>query len=474
MKIGLVNLVPDEDAPPINLAHLATCLMNTGLKKIKIIDPTYEKKIFFDQICELDLVGISSMTPSYSKAIKLAKQIKKECNIPIIIGGTHISLVPESLTREFSIGIIGEGEQALVELCHIFEQYAEFPVSKLTNVAGLVYWLGDKIIQTPPLRQMENLDDLPIPNFELLSKQYFDESWIDWSGRVGVSMHISTSRGCPYNCVFCSGKRFWQTTRFRSVPKTLVEIKELITRYGVDHIVIDDDLFLSNKRRLNEFARLMEEDNLSGRVVFLCNARSNLIDDDICMTLKRIGVRSMNFGFESGSNKILKYLKGYNVTVEQNKNAIKLCREYDFEVSGNLIFGSPAETIEDMIETLKFMDFAIKMGCYKIGAFVLTPLPGTPMWDIAKARGLVNDNMDWDLLSFYNYKNGMLLDPKIERERFEALFKMVRNKSYRAWLTNRNRWRKMLRYDTRRVLRKVIEDPTRALVMCKNLFQAIL
>jgi anaerobic magnesium-protoporphyrin IX monomethyl ester cyclase len=466
LNIGLINIVPDEDSPPMNLVALGSYLKKTGIN-VRIIDSTYERGAFSRQVNDLDLIGISSMTPSYSKAIKLAKQLRKSYDKPIIIGGPHISLIPESFSANFTAGVIGEGEEVLSGLCSILKESGTLPVSQLSEIPGLAYRYNETIKINEQGRQIQSLDNLPFPEFSFLNRRYFRKRWIDWSGKVGASMHISTSRGCPYHCIFCSGQRLWQKVRFQSAERIISEVNELVTKYSVDHIVIDDDLFLSNKRRLEELSEILGRAGLSGKVAILCSARSNLIDEDMCRILKSIGVRALNFGFESGSEKILKYLKGENVTVNQNMTAIELCRKYGFEVSGNLILGSPGETIDDMMETIDFMDFAIRHGCYKVGVFVLTPLPGTPVWKLAIEKKLVGENMDWDMLSFYDYKDPMFLGPDINKEDFETLFQAARKNSYRGWL--RNRWWKMLMNDYRRVIRKVVENPGRAGVMLRSI-----
>ena len=215
MNIGLVNLFPDEDAPPINLVYLGTYLEKSGFNNVRIIDSTYESRDFFKQILQCDIIGISSMTQSYNKAIILAKEIKKEHDIPLIIGGPHISLLPSSLSIEFTVGVIGEGEQTMVDICKVFNKQGYLNSNNLYDIPGIVYWSEGKRITTMPRKQIEFLDDLPMLSFKLLNEQYFKKRWIDWSGRVGISMHISTSRGCPYNCIFCSGTRLWKKTRFQ-------------------------------------------------------------------------------------------------------------------------------------------------------------------------------------------------------------------------------------------------------------------
>lgn len=469
INVGLVNLIPDEDAPPMNLVYLGTYLKKNGFN-VELIDPTYDKRAFDGLVRRFDIIGISSMTTSYCKAIRLAERISQTFDKPIIIGGPHISLVPQSLSKHFLAGVMGEGEQVMVNLCNALRENGRLNTFELSNIPGLVYWSDDQIVINEPCKQIKDLNTLPVPEFSLPDERYFKKRWLDWSGTTGISGHISTSRGCPYNCIFCSGQRLWNKVRLQSSERVFQEIEALVTKtkQKVDHIVIDDDLFLVSRSRLEELATLMERSSMAGKVNILCSARANLINDDMCRILKKIGIKSLNFGFESGSNRSLKYLKGGNVTVRQNKMALQLCRKYGFEVSGNLILGHPEESIEDMMETLNFMDFAIENGCYKIGVFVMTPLPATPIWEIAKDRNLVSDNMDWDMLSFYNYENPMLLSHRVPQEKFEAIFKMARDKSYQAWL--KKRWSKMLFNDFRRVLRKILENPKRASVMFNNIF----
>jgi len=468
MKIGLINTGLDENAPPINLVYLATSLKLNGFDEVKIIDETYGKKNLFKEIKGLDCVGISAMTKSYSRAIEIAKEIKSQRNLPVIVGGVHISTASHSLSKYFDLGVIGEGEKILIDLCRILDLKGSLDNHDLNNIPGLVYWDNGLPITTDPPALIKNLDDLPIPDFGLLDEQYFKKKWISWNDTTGRIMHITTSRGCPYNCIFCSAKLFWKVTRFHSAERILSEVKELVSKWDIDHIVIDDDLFLTNQQRLGRFTELMEENNLAGRVAFSCNARTNLINEEMCRLLKRMGMKSMNFGFESGNDRVLRYLKGSNVTVEDHKRAIQLCKEYGIRVYGSLIFGCPTETLEEMKETLNFIDFAIKNKCHKLFAFVMTPLPATPIWEIAKERGKVNDVMDWDILDLNNYENPMLIEPSIDLKEFKDIFKEATAKLDRAWM--KDKWHKFLFFEHRRVIKKILENPIRAMVMFRNIF----
>lgn len=467
MKIGLINTGLDENAPPLNLVYLATSLKLNGFDEVKIIDETYGKRSILKEVRGLDCVGISAMTKFYSKAVKIAKEIKSKSNLPVILGGTHISGAPHSLSKYFDIGVIGEGEETLVSLCRILDLKSSF-VNNLSDIPGLIYWDNGIQNKTVSPKIIKNLDDLPMPNLELIDERYFKKKWISWTDTIGRIMHITTSRGCPYNCIFCSARRFWKVTRFHSAERIFTEVKALMGKWYIDHIVIDDDLFLTNRQRLKRLTELMEENGLAGRVAFSCNARTNLINEEMCFLLKRLGMKSMNFGFETGSNRVLRYLKGGNVTVEDHKRAIHLCKEYGIRVYGSLIFGSPTETLEEMKETLRFIDFAIENKCHKLWAFVMAPLPATPIWEIAKKRGKVNNSMDWDLLDLNNYENPMLLELSIDLEEFKGIFREATAKLDKAWM--KRKWHKFLFFEHRRVRRKILENPGRAIAMFRNIF----
>lgn len=469
MKIGLINTALDENAPPINLVYLATALKADGFEEVKIIDQTYNRRSILDQVQGLDYVGISAMTKHYNKAIGIAKKIKSQIGIPCIVGGVHIAAVPSSLSSYFSLGVIGEGERTICNVFRAIREEGNIPPAKILNeIPGILYWDKDNRIQTASSELIKDLDEISMPDFGLLDERYFQKKWIGWNEKTGRVMHITTSRGCKYNCLFCSTRRFWKTTRFHSEERVFAEINELVNIWDVDHIMIDDDLFLADRGRIERLANLIYESRLCDKVAFSCNARTNLIDVDMCRELKKLNMKLINFGFESGSDKVLKYLKGGSVTVRDHKNAIRLCKEYGIKVYGSVIFGSPTETIDDMKETINFIDFTIENKCSKVWAFIMTPFPATPMWEIAKKRGKVTDNMNWDLLDLENYNTPMLLDPDIDIGEFTSILKIAVATLDKAWM--KDKWLKTVILDFRRTWRKFKERPMRAVAMFKNIF----
>ena len=434
MKLALVSVFEDMGAPPMGLVYIATYLKKyANFENTKIIDANvhdiwYELKKF-----KPDLIGISSMTVAYNKAIDLAKKIKQDpelSDIPILIGGVHISTLPDSLGKEFDIGVIGEGEETTLELIQLYEKYGEFENNKLSEINGIAYHDNGNVIKTEKRELITPLDRMPIPDRSFLDPSYFELQDVFFTNKPGREAHILTTRGCPYKCVFCSTTMFWQKVRAHSVEHVYNEVTELIDKYNVDSIQIWDDLFTYNKKRLREIAKLFKENGITEKVQFSCQPRANLVDVELCEILKEINIRTVSFGFESGSERNLHYLKKGSVSVEQNKNAARICKDHGFKVIGSLMFGSPGETIDDMRQTLDLIDDMKEAGADLMWAFVTTPFPGTEIWEIAKNKGVVSDNMDWDVLNHSNVNNPLVLDPSVGKEEFGKIFEEAKQKIY--------------------------------------------
>jgi radical SAM superfamily enzyme YgiQ (UPF0313 family) len=374
MKIALVSFRNDSTCPPLGLVQLGTYLQTKG-HRVNLIDFNYSDTMCYGDTT-YDVIGISAMTKDYGKAINLAHRIRKYIpNMPIIIGGVHISTMPESMDNVFNVGIRGEGELNFIDTLNL---------PRLEKLRGL-------ILEPKPV---DNIDKLPFPNWDLVDQRYFSLQPNTTWGRFCVEGVMLTSRGCPYKCAFCSTQAFWgNKVRFHSPVYVEYLVRELV-KIGVTHIQVWDDLFALNSDRLNDIAKRIRKFN----VTLNCQPRANLMDDKMCKALKNVGVKTCIFGFESGSDRILSYLKKNTVTVKQNYKAIKQCKKYGFGVQGSVIFGSPFETKGDMLKTLLFIRNALTFGVERIWGFVLTPFPATEVWELLKFK----DKIDWSKLSHQN------------------------------------------------------------------------
>lgn len=201
-----------------------------------------------------DIVGISSVTQNVNIAKEIAAKIKNELDVPVIVGGHHITALPNNLTEHMDIAVLGEGEQTFLELLEAYEENG-LDKEKLSKIDGIAYRCNKKLVITPRRELIRPLDRIPFPARDLLHTNSF---------------YMFTSRGCPYRCIFCSSSFFWQSIRYFSPRYVVREITELVERYNAKFINLFDDLFIGNKRRLREIAQLLREEKLHQRVEFAC------------------------------------------------------------------------------------------------------------------------------------------------------------------------------------------------------------
>ncbi len=399
MRILLINIVKNENLSEVFIPHLGLGYLASYLRKyskekhiIKIVSKDYKKEM---DVFKPDIVGISSTTLNYSIAKKIAS-IAKKLNITVIIGGTHITALPKSLTKDMNIGVIGEAEETFLEIINEKDFH---------RIKGIIYHYKDKLVKTEPRLRINNLDKIPFPARDLLKIP------------KGGTVHLMSSRGCPYNCVFCASKAFWgKKVRFFSAEYVIAEIKEVIRKYNPKTILFFDDLFIADKKRFKKLVELIIKEGIQKKINFCVSVRANLVTEDNIKLLKRMNCIIVSMGFESGNEKTLKYLKGGNVSVKDNWNAVRLVKKYGMESWGSFIIGTPQDTKESIMDTYNFMKYTgVDLG----RAFILTPLPSTPVWDYALKKGKVSNDMDWSRLSMFtkkgNFNNKILLTENISR-----------------------------------------------------------
>lgn len=325
-----------------------------------------------------DIVGISTVTQNFNIAKEIASKVKKESDALVIVGGHHITALPNNLTEHMNIAVLGEGEQTTLELLEAYEE-SGLDYEKFSKIDGIAYRHNKKLVITPRRKLIRPLDRIPFPARDLLGNL--------------KEFYMFTSRGCPYKCTFCSSSFFWRSIRYFSPRYVVREIMELVEKYNARFINLYDNLFIANKRRLREIARLIREEKLHRRVEFACLARANLVDDSVASLLKSMNVRIVSLGLESGLDKVLRFLKKSGVTAKQNERAVNILKKHKLSVYASLIIGSPTETKEDALQTLDFLKRS-KLDGGK--TYVLLPLPGTELWDYGVRKGLLSDRMNWD------------------------------------------------------------------------------
>ena len=362
---------------------------------------------------EPDLVGISSVSPNFPYATEMAREIRKNRDVPVVLGGPHITGMPQSLPEEFAAGVLSEGEVTFLDIARIVQKQRVIQPAELAEIAGLVYHGngGPSISRTRPF--LRPLDEIPFPKR-------------DWPGIEFMPLWSFSSRGCPYRCRFCSTAEFWESYRMHSAQYVIDELNMLIDTFDAQFHLFMDDLFAVNIKRLAEIAELAKTE-LRRPMELTATIRADLVTEKMCRLLQQVGVIYCHLGLESGSDRVLSYLKKESTTAARNQAAIDMLHEYGIQSIGSFIIGAPMEEDEDLQLTYDFIDRNTRSG--KLMSFTFGPLiafPGTAVWENARSRGLVDDKtIDWRTLDidlrYFDLASYNLLSP-LSRERFGYWF----------------------------------------------------
>lgn len=399
-----------SDFEPLGLGYLAACARQAFPDlEIRIAAVGGGEELPGDE--RFDLVGVSSVTQNFNAALSILKRLAAS-QTPLLLGGVHISLLPECLPREGRVvGVMGEGERTLVDLIRLLQDEGRFDPQRLSQIAGIAYRREDgSLVVTPRRPPIMPLDSLPFPDRDLLDI------------RRGATTYLFSSRGCPFKCAFCASTRLHDRLRLFSAGYVVDELAEIIERYRPIHIKFYDDLFVASKPRLREIVRLLTDRGLHRRAIFSINATASMIDEETAGLLRRMNVFSVAMGLESGNPAVLSYLKAGKATVAQNMRAVEILARHGINPSASFIVGAPGEDERAFEDTLEFVRRSKLTNAY---LYLLTPYPGTPVWEAAKARGMVSDDMDWDRLDINEnerFERRIILSDRLSPAALRSLF----------------------------------------------------
>lgn len=355
------------------------------------------------------LVGISAFTPGYERATEIAKEIKASLpNVVTVVGGPHITHLPESFRTCFDIGVMNEGEDTLCELVQLYRDGKQPTKSELEKVDGIIFWDGSRIIQNK-CRKPVDLNNYPLMDYSALSADLLSVRAIGAWGRFGVEAIIESSRGCPFRCIFCASTRFWKRIRYFPVPWVVENLKNLMA-LGVTHIHLSDDLFAGNKKRLREFAEAFRACGIQQKMQFNISCRASVFDEEFCDLLRDVGCTTIFFGFESGNTRVLKMLKGEQCSSFDNLRSVLICEKKRMECWGAVMIGSPTETESEMMDTVEFIRWCKKHKVRRVCVGITVPFPGTPLWDQCLADGTVSLDMDFNEFKMIQDGKPMLVE----------------------------------------------------------------
>lgn len=359
-----------------------------------------------------DILAISSVTENFEYAKHLAKKAKLRWGATTLIGGVHISSIPHVLPEEFDFGFVGEGELVLYNFLTKLEKEGESYFEK-HDLAGLISRRRDQVYVHPRAQAIDPLDDLP-----LIKREKFVEE-------IAVP-YIMSSRGCPYTCSFCVIPALGGGYRVHSPSYVVQDIQNIKNHFPeVRNIRFFDDLFITQKKRVAELANLLSKEGLNEGLSYSCWGRANLFDDEMIDALKKMNMKYVAFGAESGSSSLMSKVKPGSST-DLNQAAIHILQKNDIRVIASVILGHPDETEEDLLETLAFVKKNEK-NFNQVEFNVALPWPGTDIWNYAKSVGLVADDMDFSSIREaghfpnYNTSDFPYLNKHMSPERFMTI-----------------------------------------------------
>ena len=319
-----------------------------------------------------DIVGITSFSSNYKNAVDVAKAVKSyDPGIKIVMGGVHATFTHEEILKsvpEVDIVVRYEGEHALSEIAESLEG-GRTP----TDVLGISYRDGSRIVSTPLRERMEDLDSLPFPAYHLLDPT--PEAYI--GNGVVRCMPVITTRGCPFNCIFCStaslhGRKY----RVRDNSRVVDEIEYLVEKYKINNVSFVDDNFTMRKDRVEGLCSEMKKRQVP--VKWGCSTRIDLLSKDLVGTMKDAGCEEIFFGIESASQKVLDTIRK-DFSIEQAKQVVRMVEEMGIKTHCSFILGLPGETVESLGQILQFIDEARPSA--RVLPNVLDILPGTELYE---------------------------------------------------------------------------------------------
>ena len=386
-------------SPSLGLLHLAAQLQKDNFT-VKIIESDLEKLNPEDvakQVLELNpkFIGITLFTVGVDNGVLISELVKKvKPEIKVLVGGPHISSMGyETMKRfpSFDLAVLNEGELVISKILTNYQK-------KLSqnNVSGIMYRDEKReLISTPPSKEQIQLDDLPVPAWDLLDgfPNKYPLAVFDYP--KGPVATFSASRGCPFKCEFCDTSTFGSKIRYYSPEKVFEIMQNLQKDYGIQHLQFVDDLFVANQKRIKELCNLIIDNNF--KMTWSCTARVDTINLETLKKMKQAGCWEISYGLESGSDEMLKHMKKAT-KVEQSRKAIHWTHEAGIRSKGLFMLGYPHEDENTIAQTKKFIQ-EIPLTTMNLSKF--TPYPGSPIY--RRLYGTSIRDEDWERMNGMNF-----------------------------------------------------------------------
>ena len=343
-----------------------------------------------------DVVGVSCLFSAQSKNVHKICRIVKEINRKIItvLGGAHPSAVPGEVFRDYNVDfvIIGEGESTLPQLLECIEYKKDIQEQDMDGVA---YRHNGCIKVSQKKKYQENLDSFPFPYWDILPlERYFEINNPHGSPVKNTPfLPMVTSRGCPFECIFCSIHNLWgRSYRKRSTSNVLMELEYIGKKFGIKEVLFEDDSLTFDKGRAKEIFRGMIDKKININWTVPNGIAVQTLDDEMLELMKASGCYGISVGIESGDEDVLKAVIKKPITLRLVGPVIRKAKELGLETTVFFVIGFPGETRAQLKNTFRFAE---SLYADNTNFFFATPLPGTRLLNLCKEKGLIGDDIDY-------------------------------------------------------------------------------
>jgi radical SAM superfamily enzyme YgiQ (UPF0313 family) len=445
----------------MGLGYLAGAILAAGYEDVTLFDAQIEDESLASHLARerYDIVGISSPTPLIYEAWAAAAQAKAQGAITIL-GGPHLTLMPDESMRseEASADLVvrGEAEETIVEILQAIEETGlqgdpsavlTLPETPWGGILGVSYRNeAGTVVHNPDRPLRKDVESIPWPAYHLFKIERYTnlQPLTDGLDPNARTYTLVTSRGCPYQCIYCSKPITGNTWRARSAEDVVAEWRYLVREMGATEIGITDDVWNLKLERSKEICRLLIAEGLTDVPwITVHGMRADHTDAELFQLMKQAGCRRVGFGVESGNQAVLDSIKKRQ-TLDDVRRAFRQAKGAKLQTMGFFIFGLPADTEESMDDTIRF---ALELDPDLANFMLAAPYPGTELWEIAQRDGRLF-SMNWRDYAIHDEKARYEL-PSLPPELVERKW----HEAYRRFYLRPSRiWRKAISPDTWRRL----------------------
>jgi len=389
------SLIEKTGTPPLGVALLSSILKLHGyevLVKDFLVEEIGPKEIksIIDEFSP-NVIGVSaSFSECIDNAYKMIKFIKKYYpEIPIMAGGVHSTFNPEEvLNNGADYVILGEGESSTIKLMEYFKYNKDERI--LRSIKGIAYWKNNEIVFNEGRNTVEDLECLPFPSRDDLKLE-----------RYATPISLITSRGCPGDCVYCASRAFFgKRYRLRNAESVFSEVYYLYKEYKSNISLIDtymsifDDTFTVNKVRLRKFCEYMIKTGLNKILIWKCESRIDVLDEDVIKLLSESGCIALHMGIESADQGVIDSLNKH-IKVKNAENILRLLKQYKIRPLCSFIIGNHSDTHQTLSKTQEFIEHICDEYGAKVAISPNTPLPGTELFNYPEKYGITLKSDKW-------------------------------------------------------------------------------